>query len=358
LLQRAPHVAGDTKNGGFMVVWEDYRTALEAADVYGARISAMGQNIDGTSGMAIAVAMPDESRPTVTASGDGTNFIVAWRDLRSKQTYDIYGSWISLAGKNHDPGGLVMSAEAGDEDAPWLTTSGDGNFVVSYQRLDPRTGYGSYRIRARSVVGGAKVTSTCAKNDDCASRSCVDGVCCSTDCGACGTCSATPGTCTPRAAGSETATCPAYKCQGTLDCPNKCATDADCTENATCDPSSKTCVSRVICVDDKTLKDLTGKETACAPYRCIADACRTQCGSVDDCGDGFVCDDGGRCVQAPAGDDGGCSVSAAGSGGSGSSAPPAGLLLTCVAWLATGFMAKRNQRKRREARESVIRRAS
>lgn len=335
LLQRAPHVAGDIKNGGFMVVWEDYRTALEAADIYGARISAQGANIDGTSGMKIAVGMTDESRPRVSASGDGTNYVVAWRDLRSKQTYDLYGAWISRAGKNHDPAGLLLSAEGGDEDAPWLSPSSDGNLVIAYQRLDPRTGYGSYRVRARAIAGGARVAAACTKDDDCASRSCVDGVCCSTDCGGCGACNVTPGTCTPRAAGSETKTCPAYKCKGTLECPNKCEKDEDCASNATCDPSTKACVSRVICIDEKTLKDLSGKQTACAPYRCVADACRTQCGSVDDCAAGFVCDYGGRCVQAPTGNDGGCAVPAS------SSSSTSSLLAAAVWLLATVIMRRR-----------------
>ncbi len=335
LLQRAPFVAGDTKNGGFMVVWEDYRTALESADVYGARISAQGQNLDGASGMKIAVGPHDESRPRVAGSGDGTNWVVAWRDLRSKTNYDLYASWISVAGKNHDPEGLVVSAEPGDEDSPWLSASKDGKLIVSYQRLDPRTGYGSYRVRARAIDSGAMVAAACSKNDDCASRSCVDRVCCYTECGACGQCNITPGTCTPRAANSESPTCPAYRCKGTLECPSKCDSDTDCASNATCDPSTKKCVSRVICIDDQTLKDLTGKQTSCAPYRCTADACRTQCGSVDDCAGGFVCDYGGRCVQATGGSDGGCAVSSSPSSG--------GALLAGALWMVGALVTRRRR---------------
>ncbi|MBX3190367.1 MAG: hypothetical protein KF819_25430 [Labilithrix sp.] len=331
LFQRAPQVAADVQNGGFMVVWEDYRTALEASDVYGARITSDGQNLDGTSGMKIAVGAHDESRPRVARSGDGTNWVVAWRDLRGKQSYDLYGAWISKAGKNHDPAGLLLSAEPGDEDAPWLSPSVDGKLLVTYQRLDPRTGYGSYRIRARAIAGGAKVGATCAKDDDCASRSCVDGVCCSTECGGCGVCNVEPGTCTPRAAGAEASSCPGYKCKGTLECPAKCENDDDCASNATCDPATKTCVSRVICISDTSLKDLTGKVTDCTPFKCTADACRAQCGSVDDCAPGFVCDYGGRCVQGPGENDGGC----ASAGSTGSS--PGGWLLVgtvCVAAFA------------------------
>jgi hypothetical protein len=347
LLQRAPRVAGDPKRGGFFVAWEDFRTALEAADVYGTRISAMGQSLDGTTGMKIATGAQDESRPHVAYAGDDSNWVVAWRDLRSKQTYDLYGAWISLDGKNHDPEGFLLSAEAGDEEAPWLSTFAPGQLVLAYERLDPRTGYGSYRLRARAIQSGAAVATACTKNEECATRSCVDKVCCATECGGCGACDATPGTCTPRAAGSEPATCPGYKCKGTIDCPTKCESDDDCASNATCDPSTKTCVTRIVCSDSQTLKDLTGKQTSCAPYKCIADACRTQCGSVDDCADGFVCDYGGRCVQAPGGDASGCAVN--GTNGASSSG---GTLVAGAVWMLAALVARR-RRERRAARPAA-----
>lgn len=337
LLQRGPRVAADAKHGGFFVVWEDFRTALDAADIYGARINPTGQNLDGTTGMKIATGAHDESRPHVAYAEDDSNYVVAWRDLRSKQTYDIYGAWVSLAGKNHDPTGYLLSAEAGDEEAPALSTFAPGKLVLAYERLDPRAGYGSYRVRARTIDSGAAIAAACTKNEECGTRSCVDGVCCSTDCSGCGVCNVTRGTCTPRAAGAESPTCPGYKCKGTIDCPNKCDGDGDCASNATCDPATKTCVSRVICADRQTLKELTGKQTSCAPYNCIADACRTQCGSVDDCADGFVCDYGGRCVQAPTGDASGCAVNGASSGTSAA-------LIGGTVWVLATILARRRRR--------------
>lgn len=343
LLQRAPRVAGDPKKGGFFVAWEDFRTALENADIYGTRIGPKGDNLDGTSGMKIATGAHDESRPHVSSAGDDSNWVVAWRDLRSKQTYDVYGAWISHAGKNNDPNGYLLSAEAGDEEAPWLSPSGGGKMLLAYERLDPRTGYGSYRMRARVIDSGAAVTTACTKNEECASRACVDGVCCGTECGGCGVCNVQPGTCTPRAAGSEAATCERYKCKGAVECPNKCDTDADCASNATCDPSTKQCVSRVICIDDHTLKDLTGKQTDCAPYKCTADACRTQCGSVDDCAAGFVCDYGGRCVQPPGSGDNGCAVVRGGSHEGPAGSRASGAVLLALAAALTGAFARRRR---------------
>jgi hypothetical protein len=133
-------------------------------------------------------------------------------------------------------------------------------------------------------------------------------LCCSSECGGCGACDVDRGDCTALAAGAEPDTCRNYKCKGTIDCPSSCESDADCAQNASCEPTEKKCVSRVICVDAATLKDLAGKTTSCAPFTCVADACRTQCGSVDDCAPGFVCDFSGRCGPPPRRMEGGCSA--------------------------------------------------
>ncbi len=304
LLQQAPRVAGDRKTGGFFVVWDDYRTAIAAADIYGGRISSQGEILDGPNGLKIAAGAHDESRP-FAAPGDGTNWIVAWRDLRSKESYDIYGAWVSKAGKVFDADGMLLSGESGDEDAPVLSAHGDGKVVLAYQRLDPRVTYGSYRVRTRSIESGAPAGTVCQKGDECSSRVCADGVCCTTECGQCGQCNAQPGTCLPRPKGDESPACNGFRCKGELTCPVKCVTSEDCAANATCDTATGNCISRVECSDEKTLRDLTGKTTDCAPYKCEANACRTQCTSVDDCAPGFVCDPAGRCAFPPAGGDGG-----------------------------------------------------
>lgn len=316
LLQRSPRVTADPK-GGFFVVWEDYRTAIQAADVYGGRVSPLGELQDGPNGLKIAAGPHDESRP-FAARGDDTNWVVVWRDLRSKESYDVYGAWVSKAGKVFDPDGLVLAAESGDEDAPVLSPRGGGKLLLTYQRLDPRVTYGSYRVRTRSIDAGAAAGSACQKGEECSSRVCADGVCCTTECGQCGQCNAQPGTCTPRPKGAEVAACKGFRCGGALECPTRCATSEDCAANATCDTASGNCISRVVCADEKTLRDLTGQTTDCAPYRCSANACKTQCTSIDDCAPGFVCDPEGRCAFPPSGGDGGgCATSPDASPGAG-----------------------------------------
>lgn len=344
LLQRTPRAVGDRVRGGYLVVWEDYRTALDTADVYAARVDREGNVLDGTSGFAIATGAHDESRPRASASSDGNTWLVGWRDLRGGTGYDLYGAWLSRAGTNYDPGGVTLSAEDGDEDEPDFTASGEGKHVLVYQRLDARTGYGSNRLRARAIDSGAPVGATCDAGEDCASRSCSTGLCCATECAGCGECNVTAGTCTPRPAGSESPTCPGYRCTGTLECPSSCESDADCASNATCDPSGKTCVSRVVCADDRTLKDISGRLTDCAPFKCIGDACRAQCGSVDDCAPGFVCDFEGRCSNPPGDSDGGCSASSASTG----SSAGAGAFVIASAALLLGLRRRRHAERARE----------
>ncbi len=335
LLQRSPHVAADPK-GGFFVVWEDNRNSLETADIYGTRITPQGAIADGADGIKVATGAHDEARPRAVLSGDGTNWVVAWRDLRSKQTYDIYGAWVSRNGKLHDPEGFLLSAEGGDEEAPTLTAPQDSKLVLTYQRLDPAAG--SYRLRARAIDGGKPVATACATNDECASRSCVDGVCCESECGGCGVCNATPGKCTPRGAGVESPACKNYKCKEGIACPTECKSDDDCSSSAICDPTTNTCVSRVICIDNHTLRDLTARTTDCSPYSCVGEACRTNCGSVDDCAPGFVCNLESRCVAPPVSSDGGCVT--------GSSSPGSNLGLVAVG----AFLGLAAVRRRRPSR--------
>ena len=64
-------------SNGFFVVWDDYRTSLDSADIYGGRISSEGQLLDGDKGKAIANGDHDESRPSVVASQEGAAWIVA-----------------------------------------------------------------------------------------------------------------------------------------------------------------------------------------------------------------------------------------------------------------------------------------
>ncbi len=342
LSQRAADVATDKKTG-WLVVWEDNRSALESAEIYGARVSAAGVNLDGTQGFKIAQGATDESRPSVGYVGDGS-YLVTWRDLRKKTEYDLFGASVSSGGKVFDKDGFSISAEPGDEALAAFARTSD-KVLLGYQRVDPTMGYGTWRARVRAVAPGALLGGVCKDDGDCMSRTCIDAVCCSGDCGGCGSCAKTPGTCTPLPAGPSPR-CPLYKCTGTsVECPVKCATDADCADEATCDTTTSACTKRVICIDATHLKDLSGKITDCSPLVCQGASCRTSCASVDDCakvgGVQFLCDTAGKCVPPPSPP----SVAGCAAGGQGSGWPAGGAWgsMAAVAALALRRLRRRSR---------------
>ncbi len=137
------------------------------------------------------------------------------------------------------------------------------------------------------------------KRDACttASNACDNKVCDGSHRDSCDT---TVGPCTPFACGDDA-------------CKTTCTTDVDCAENFHCDDHGA-CVPGLC--DGTKATTSNGKTIDCSPYVCVGDGtCRTSCGKVEDCADGFVCDLAGRCVAPPAADVlGGCQCALPGSG--------------------------------------------
>jgi hypothetical protein len=96
-----PSVAFGMRN--YLVTWSKWRGSQ--TDVYGARLRPDGIVLD-PGGIAISVARKDQSEPKVAF--DGTNFLVAWDDVRGK-TFDIYGSRVSETGSVWDPAGRPIA---------------------------------------------------------------------------------------------------------------------------------------------------------------------------------------------------------------------------------------------------------
>lgn len=213
---------------------------------------------------------------------------------------------------------------------------------------------------------------TCRRDDECASRHCVDDVCCDRACeGACEACAlpGNEGTCSFVEGAPARGACPgrgacALSCDGEhaecrplaegQDCGTTCddavltmkscdargfcqsGTPTECAEHLTCGDAqtcrarcegSSDCVSGFACesgacveltahcVDGVTAEGPSGRED-CGPYTCASGKCRTRCRRATDCASGYVCNEKGECLAPEAAvgrepTDEGCSCRAA-----------------------------------------------
>jgi phosphoribosylformylglycinamidine (FGAM) synthase PurS component len=146
-----PAVAFDGTN--YLVVWEDIRSE-DSWDIFGARVSPAGSLLD-TAGIVIAVAIEAQWYPAVAF--DGTNYLVVWEDYRNTQEYsnsDIYGARVGVDGSVLDPGGIVICHDLSDQCAPAISFDGTNYLVVWHDnRLDYPYSWDIYGARV-GVDGG------------------------------------------------------------------------------------------------------------------------------------------------------------------------------------------------------------
>lgn len=104
--QEAPQVAFG--GGVFLVVWHDFRNGKDA-DTYATRVSPDGKILD-PEGIPIAIGTHNQSFPVLCS--DGQDFLVAWREVRYGQTYDLVAARVeSRTGKVLDAKGVLIAKE-------------------------------------------------------------------------------------------------------------------------------------------------------------------------------------------------------------------------------------------------------
>ena len=129
--QVAPAVAAD--GAGFFVAWQDGRT-LPVAQIYGARVSVNGAALD-PAGLLLAGAAAAQAAPAIAF--DGTNYLVAWQDLRGGRDWDLRGARVKPSGALLDVNGFAIAAPPGNQQAPSLAYDG-AEFLIAWQ--DDRSG--------------------------------------------------------------------------------------------------------------------------------------------------------------------------------------------------------------------------
>jgi hypothetical protein len=164
LIQAAPAVAFGKK--AYLVAWSDGSRMLgkETADLYCARVEpstslgpgpGTGKSLD-PKGIVVCKAGNLQSRPAVAF--DGTNFLVAWEDLRNGTDHDIYAARVTEEGKVLDPDGFPIIKRPNNQAWPAVAFAG-GHYVVAWMDARQYPVYGIYFAR---VTPEGKVLDTSA----------------------------------------------------------------------------------------------------------------------------------------------------------------------------------------------------
>ncbi|UCG92775.1 MAG: hypothetical protein JSV97_03440, partial [candidate division WOR-3 bacterium] len=123
--------AAASEGTNYFVVWADRRKGLNNFDVYGTRVSPAGTVLD-PDGIVIATANGIQGDPNVVF--DGTNYFVVWDDNRTDPLADIYGARVSPDGIVLDPDGIMISDAPNTQMCPAVSFDGT-NYLVAWDDL-------------------------------------------------------------------------------------------------------------------------------------------------------------------------------------------------------------------------------
>jgi len=164
-------------SGGAIVSWMDVRSGADW-DIFAQRISATGSALWAGGGVAVCTAANNQFYPIIASDGSG-GAIVAWQDLRSDGSGDIYAQRVGTAGFPMWTANGVPVVTATDTQQPSaIIPDGAGGAIIAW--ADHRTGaYDEYAQRlnatgaAQWAVNGALLSG--AYGDQSVGTLCSDG---------------------------------------------------------------------------------------------------------------------------------------------------------------------------------------
>jgi FlgD Ig-like domain len=119
--------------GGAIVTWTDYRSG-DDPDIYAQRIDASGTIQWATDGAALCTAAHTQEYPTIVLDGAG-GAIVVWHDSRSiTSSYDIYAQRIDASGAiQWATDGVALCMAVNNQTFPVIVSDGVGGAIVSWE---------------------------------------------------------------------------------------------------------------------------------------------------------------------------------------------------------------------------------
>lgn len=135
--QRYPSILADGAGGAF-IAWHDSRNGGANYDIFVQRIDAAGVPLWTANGVAVCTAQFDQANTALVSDGAG-GVIVAWHDLRSGPSWDIYAQRLNGAGvPQWTANGVALCALAANQLNPVTVTDGASGAVVIW--TDSRNG--------------------------------------------------------------------------------------------------------------------------------------------------------------------------------------------------------------------------
>ncbi len=153
-VQYYPQIAADGK-GGFVAVWQDNRKGADY-DIYGQRVSKVGQLLWGATGQPICVASGHQYNPQIIAQYP--YYVAVWQDRRNGTDYDIYSQRLDVNGQiQWALDGVPVTNEPDDQYAPQLASDNESGAIVAwsdYHFSGSSTDIFAHRIGANGKPAG------------------------------------------------------------------------------------------------------------------------------------------------------------------------------------------------------------
>jgi predicted lipoprotein with Yx(FWY)xxD motif len=145
----APAIAPDGF-GGAVVAWYESRGGGAGLDVYAQRVSASGDLLWTTNGVAICAAAGNQEYPAIVPDGSGGTIIV-WNDHRVSN-WEIYAQKVDASGAvQWTTDGVAVCAAAGNRLDLVVTSDGAGGAIISW--WDDRSGNADVYVQRVDASG-------------------------------------------------------------------------------------------------------------------------------------------------------------------------------------------------------------
>jgi len=141
-------------SGGTIIAWTDHRNTLDD-DIYAQRVNASGAPQWTANGVGVVSSMTGKQSDCRMVQGISGETIIAWLDLRSGTTADIYAQKVDASGAGlWTANGISVCSALNGQIGLRLISNGSGGAVATWQ--DERGGSGVWDIYAQRInVNGA-----------------------------------------------------------------------------------------------------------------------------------------------------------------------------------------------------------